>query len=82
MKPTDIWHNIPMQFRPICRNGDKCHESAPRGSRTGTQGLSGSVDRSKIPHELCYDIYKNVNLNIEEKIKQTILINIPRFVLA
>jgi len=60
MKPTDIWHNIPMQFRQMCKNGDKCHESAPRGSRTGTQGLSGSVDRSKIPHELCYDIYNNV----------------------
>jgi hypothetical protein len=37
----------------MCKNGDKCHESAPRGSKTGTQGLKGSVERSVIPKELC-----------------------------
>lgn len=54
MKPTDIWTNHPNpQFKPMCKNGDKCHQSAPRGSRTGTQGLKGSKERSIIPDLLC-----------------------------
>ena len=59
MKPTDIWTNYPNpNFKKPCKNGDKCHVSAPRGSRTGTQGLKNSVDRSKIPEELCnYVVY-------------------------
>lgn len=54
MKPTDIWTNHPEpNFKPMCKNGAPCHVSAPRGSRTGTQGLKGSVERSRIPKELC-----------------------------
>ena len=69
MKPTDIWTNhlssndlfgdnklqgwLP---RPICKNGDTCHVSAPRGSQTGTQGLKGNYERSKVPYELCKEI--------------------------
>ncbi len=54
MKPTDIWTNHPdPQFKPMCKNGDPCHEKAPRGSKTGTQGLRGSKERSVIPNELC-----------------------------
>lgn len=54
MKPTDIWTNHPNpQFKPPCHNRDKCHESAPRGSRTGTQGLKGHKERSIIPEQLC-----------------------------
>lgn len=54
MKPTDIWTNHPNpRFKPACKNGDSCHQSAPRGSRTGTQGINGHVDRSRIPRELC-----------------------------
>ena len=57
MKPTDIWTNHPNpEFKPMCHNGDKCHEPAPRGSRTGTQGLKGSKERSVIPVELCRHI--------------------------
>lgn len=57
MKPTDIWTNHPdPKFKPMCHNGDKCHEPAPRGSRTGTQGLKGSKERSVIPVELCRHI--------------------------
>ena len=56
MKPTDIWTNHPNpRFKPMCKNGDSCHEKAPRGSKTGTQGLS-KVDRSRIPYELCKHI--------------------------
>lgn len=68
MKPTDIWTNHPMPgFKPPCKNGDPCHERAPR-SRTlkklraqgieiaagGTQyGLKTSIDRAVIPAQLC-----------------------------
>jgi hypothetical protein len=56
MKPTDIFTNHPdPKFKAPCHNGDTCHESAPRGSRTGTQGLK-KVDRSRIPDELCHHI--------------------------
>jgi len=60
MKPTDIWTNsILWEPRPMCKNGDPCHVSAPRGSRTGTQGRSNAYERSKIPSELCYEILKS-----------------------
>ena len=53
MKPTDIWTNLPNPNFPCCKNGDPCHEKAPRGSRTGTQGIKGARDRSRIPDKLC-----------------------------
>lgn len=57
MKPTDIWtNNYDWSPRPACKNGMSCHISAPRGSRTGTQGLKGSYVRSQIPYELCKEI--------------------------
>lgn len=56
-KPTDIWTNHPNpDFLPMCKNGDSCHEPAPRGSKTGTQGLKGSVERARIPQKLCEHI--------------------------
>ncbi len=56
-KPTDIWTNHPQpNFKPPCKNGDKCHESAPRGSRTGTQGINGAKERARIPEKLCQHI--------------------------
>lgn len=60
-KPTDIWTNHPNpQFKPPCRNGnpDCHHQPAPRGARSGTQGIKGTVDRSRIPEELCQHIVK------------------------
>jgi hypothetical protein len=57
MKPTDIWTNSDKWIpRPMCKNGDSCHESAPRGSKTGTQGRKNAYERSKIPKELCLEI--------------------------
>jgi hypothetical protein len=63
MKPTDIWTNC-QHWNPkkACNNGDKCHESAPRGARTGTQGLNGAKDRAVIPEALCEEIFNAVNL--------------------
>jgi hypothetical protein len=60
MKPTDIWTNsIKWIPRRMCKNGDPCHVAAPRGSKTGTQGLKGSYERSKIPEDLCLEILKS-----------------------
>jgi hypothetical protein len=57
MKPTDIWTNNTKRFpRPKCKNWDKCHISAPRGSKTWTQWLKWAYDRSIIPNELCLEI--------------------------
>ena len=57
MKPTDIWTNHPRpDFKPLCHNGDPCHQAAPRGSKTGTQGLKNHRKRSEIPTELCEHI--------------------------
>lgn len=71
-KPTDIWTNSKTwQPKPVCKNYkyDKqgniinrhCHhESARRGSKTGTQGKKGSYNRSKIPTELCESILSSL----------------------
>jgi hypothetical protein len=62
-KPTDIWTNsktwIPL---PQCHNGNtNCHHApAPRGSKTGTQSLKNSFERSKIPEKLCIDIIESL----------------------
>lgn len=71
MKPTDIWTNHPFpRFKPICKNGDPCHERAPRSATLrklkeqgveievgGTQyGMKGSKERSVIPPALCQHI--------------------------
>lgn len=53
MKPTHIFTNYPDPQFKHCKNGDSCHESAPRGSRSGVQGVKGSKDRSRIPDALC-----------------------------
>jgi hypothetical protein len=66
-KPTDIWTNdYKWKPKPVCKNGnpDCNHERAPRGSRTGTQGLKDNYERSKVPYELCKDIIKNIEKNL------------------
>ena len=79
MKPTDIFSNNIFDLfnekgwkpKGMCWNGNKkCqHEPAPRGSRTGTQGLKGNYERSKVPQELCYDILKQTLCLKKKKIK-------------
>ena len=50
MKPTDLWGVVPgWRPRMMCKNGAGCHEAAPRGSKTGTQGLSGAAERAVVP---------------------------------
>ena len=60
MKPTDLFGIFPVAFEArMCKNGDPCHERAPRGSSTGTQGLS-KIDKSMIPIGLSYEIMNAV----------------------
>lgn len=59
MKPTDIWTNCTTwRPKPMCKPGADCHEAAPRGSKTGTQGLKNNHERSKIPEQLCLEVLK------------------------
>jgi hypothetical protein len=55
-KPTDLWGDLPPSFDARrCKNGnDDCHhESAPRGSDTGTQASDlSTAERAKLPYEL------------------------------
>lgn len=56
-KPTDLWGIVPgWESRQICSPGSDCHVAAPRGSRTGTQGLKNAKDRSMIPYALGEEI--------------------------
>ena len=68
-KPTDLFFNFEWEPKR-CKNNrhpEQCtlfetckHELAPRGSKTGTQGLSNDFERSKVPSELCKDIIETV----------------------
>ncbi|NCV44308.1 MAG: hypothetical protein EBW15_05880, partial [Actinobacteria bacterium] len=51
--------------KPACKNGDTCHEPAPRGSRTGTQGIAGAKDRSRVPYELGAEILAAITNGIQ-----------------
>ena len=61
MKPTDLWSNLPLlEFLPMCKNGSPCHVAAPRGAKTGTQGIKGYRDRSRVPDALCSSVVKQI----------------------
>lgn len=54
MKPTDLWSDrwpSTLVLPAPCKSGASCHVAAPRGSRTGTQGMD-SAESAKIPHAL------------------------------
>jgi len=56
-KPTNLWTNLPMSFRTCKNNNPDCnHIRAVRGSKTGTQGLKGNMERSIVPEQLCKEI--------------------------
>ncbi len=61
MKPTDLWGNVRnWKPKPPCKNGDPCHVSAPRGSRTGTQGLSTTRTKSMVAPELSKELRDSI----------------------
>lgn len=64
MKPTDLWvSGFEWTPKPMCKNGDTCHERAPRGSKSGTQGLKNRICKSIVPNELCTEILQHILLN-------------------
>jgi len=64
-KPTDIWTNAHFwKPKEMCKPKSNCHISAPRGSRTGTQGLKNAKDRGVIPPELFEEIINQLNKNL------------------
>jgi hypothetical protein len=61
MKPTDLWGIVPNWTpRIMCKNGMPCHEAAPRGAKTGTQGLKGARERSRVPYALGKEILDSI----------------------
>lgn len=66
-KPTDIFTNHPHpNFKPPCKRGATCHVAAPRGASTGTQGIKGAKDRSRIPAQLCEHIVNICETGLKE----------------
>lgn len=64
MKPTDLWGNFHNWTpKPPCKNGAPCHTPAPRGSSTGTQGIKGAKDRSRVPYQLGQEILQSLTKN-------------------
>jgi hypothetical protein len=62
MKPTDLWGTVPGWVpRAMCKNGESCHEAAPRGARTGTQGRAGARIRSMVPYDLAAEILRSMS---------------------
>jgi hypothetical protein len=80
-KRTDLWGEHPPTFDyPQCSRGDDCHEAAPRGSKTGTQGINNSADRAKLPYELSEYVKKEVTNALDTGLKpktQTSLSQLP-----
>jgi hypothetical protein len=61
MKPTDLWGHVPQwKPRPMCHNGNQDHEAAPRGAKTGTQGIKDSAERAIVPWQLWEDLLKAI----------------------
>ena len=57
-KPTDIWTNCDTwKPKQPCKPGSTCHISAPRGSKTGTEGGGRSaIEKARVPSKLCEEI--------------------------
>jgi hypothetical protein len=71
-KPTDLWGTVPNWTpKEPCKPGSDCHVAAPRGSRTGTQGLGGAVDRSRVPYDLGLELLKVIEGNFQNGISTT-----------
>ena len=68
-KPTDLWGWVPNWTpRSMCQPGASCHEAAPRGSRTGTQGLKNAAERSRIAPDLSIEL-RNAIMQVGAKIE-------------
>lgn len=55
-KATDFFSNIDLHLKQPCKNGDPCHEKAPRGARTGLQAIKDPALKAVYPPKLCEHI--------------------------
>lgn len=60
LKPTDIWGRHPKGFKEMQITDTTLldYEKAPRGSKTGTQGIQRTEERAKIPYPLSLTVCK------------------------
>lgn len=65
-KQTDFFSNIDLHLIPPCKNGDPCHEKAPRGARTGLQAIKDPALKAVYPPKLCEQIVKECEKSIQE----------------
>lgn len=68
-KATDFFSNIDLHLKPPCKNGSPCHEKAPRGARTGLQGIKDPALKAIYPPKLCQHIVEECEkymTNIED----------------
>jgi hypothetical protein len=73
MKPTDLWGRHPASFEyRFCERGADCHDAAPRGSTTGTQGATTSATRAKIPAGLSEAVLEAVEHPGETTVQTTL----------
>lgn len=63
-KGTDFFSNINLHLKPPCKNGSPCHEKAPRGARTGLQGIKDPALKAIYPPLLCEHIVKECEKHI------------------
>lgn len=64
-KATDFFSNIDLHLKPPCKNGDPCHEKAPRGARTGLQAIKDPALKAIYPPELCKWIVNEIDLYLK-----------------
>lgn len=67
-KPTDLWGRFPKGFIALaCKNNShKCnHERAPRGAKSGTQGLDNPALRAKLPYGLGEELCRRMEAVVE-----------------
>ena len=64
-KQTDFPANIDLHLKKPCKNGDPCHEKAPRGARTGLQAIKDPALKSMYPPLLCEHIVDECEKYIE-----------------
>ena len=77
-KATDFFSNIDLHLKPPCKNGSPCHQKAPRGAKTGLQGVKDKALKSIYPPRLCTHIvmecekYMKGDINDKEKTRASI----------
>lgn len=68
-KPTDLWTNLGILWPPPCNNGNPDHEPAPRGSKTGTQGLGRADVRAEVPYGLSLFVCQAAENYLAERVQ-------------